>query len=376
MEFQIGPIRPPSEANSLLLRVTENCPWNKCKFCMLYKTKQFHTRTVEEIKKDIDVMAYYRDKIKSHQRNGNLDIAAIQKEFDQLPTQNEKECYYMVFHWLTEGNSHSIFLQDANTLVLKTEWLTEILKYIRQKLPEIQRVTSYGRADTLARITQEQFYQLKEAGLDRIHSGFETGSDEVLKLIGKGSTQKQQMEGGKKVKQAGIELSIYFMPGAGGKVYSKKNAVETANVINAINPDFVRLRTFVVKTGSLMENLVKSGEFIECSDMEKLQEIKMMLEHIQNCNGYLASDHIINLLQNVNGYLDRDLPAMLEYINSFLALPRETQRKYQIARRMGFADDWTMMEQLNYQNIEQIEKNIPDGEQFEKLLNHYMDYYI
>lgn len=376
MEFQIGPIRPPSEANSLLLRVTENCPWNKCKFCMLYKTKKFHTRTVEKIKKDIDVMSYYRDKIQNHQLNGNLDIVAIQKEFDQLSTQNEKECYYMVFHWLTEGNSHSIFLQDANTLVLKTEWLMEILKYIRQKLPEIQRVTSYGRADTLSRITQEQFYQLKAAGLDRIHSGFETGSDEVLELIGKGSTQKQQIEGGKKVKQAGIELSIYFMPGAGGKVYSQKNAIETANVINAINPDFVRLRTFVVKAGSLMEDLVKAGKFIECSDIEKLQEIKMMLEHIQNCSGYLASDHIINLLQNVNGYLDKDLPAMLEYINSFFALPRETQRKYQIARRMGFAGDWTMMDGLNYQNIENIEKNIPDGEQFEKLLNHYMDYYI
>ncbi len=377
MEFQIGPIRPPSEANSLLLRVTENCPWNKCKFCMLYKTKKFHTRTVKEIKKDIDAMAYYRDKIQSHYLNGDLDRKAIQEEFDQLPTQKEKECYYMVFHWLTEGNSHSIFLQDANTLVLKTEWLVEIVTYIRQKLPEIQRVTSYGRADTLSCITQEQFYQLKSAGLDRIHSGFETGSDDVLQLIGKGSTQKQQIEGGKKVKQAGIELSIYFMPGAGGKEYSQKNAIETANVINAVNPDFVRLRTFVVKTGSLMEDLVKTGKFIECSDIEKLLEIKIMLEHIQNCNGYLASDHIINLLQNVNGYLDKDLYTMLEYINSFLALPRKMQRKYQIARRMGFSADWTMMDRLNHQDmIEQYEKNIPDGEQFEKLLNHYMDYYI
>ena len=377
MKFQIGPIRPPSEANSLLLRVTENYPWNKCKFCMLYKTKKFHTRTVKEIKKDIDAMAYYRDKIQSHYLNGNLDRKAIQEEFDQLPTQKEKECYYMVFHWLTEGNSHSIFLQDANTLVLKTEWLVEIVTYIRQKLPEIQRVTSYGRADTLSCITQEQFYQLKSAGLDRIHSGFETGSDDVLQLIGKGSTQKQQIEGGKKVKQAGIELSIYFMPGAGGKEYSQKNAIETANVINAVNPDFVRLRTFVVKTGSLMEDLVKTEKFIECSDIEKLLEIKIMLEHIQNCNGYLASDHIINLLQNVNGYLDKDLYTMLEYINSFLALPRKMQRKYQIARRMGFSADWTMMDRLNHQDmIEQYEKNIPDGEQFEILLNHYMDYYI
>lgn len=379
MEFQIGPIRPPSEANSLLLRVTENCPWNKCKFCMLYKTKQFHTRTVEEIKKDIDAMAYYRDEIQKYNHNGTFDIPAIQKEFDNLPTNSQKECYYMVFHWITEGDCQAIFLQDANTLVLKIEWLTEIIKYIRQKLPEIKRITSYARADILCRITEEQFLQLKSAGLNRIHSGFETGCDEVLQLIGKGTTQKQQIEGGKKVKQAGIELSIYFMPGAGGKQYSEKNAIDTATVINAINPDFVRLRTFVVKNGSLMHDLVKSGEFIECSDMEKLLEIKMMLEHIQHCNGYLASDHIINLLQNVNGYLDKDKNTMLDYINTFLALPRKTQRKYQIARRMGFAGDWTMLDKLSmhYQyTIEQYEKNVPDGEQFEMLLNQYMDNYI
>lgn len=379
MEFQIGPIRPPSEANSLLLRVTENCPWNKCKFCMLYKTKQFHTRTVEEIKKDIDAMAYYRDKIQKYNNSGTFNVPEIQKEFDNLSTNAEKECYYMVFHWLTEGNCEAIFLQDANTLVLKTEWLTEIIKYIRQKLPEIKRITSYGRADTLSRMTEEQFLQLKSAGLNRIHSGFETGCDEVLQLIGKGTTQKQQIEGGQKVKKAGIELSIYFMPGAGGKKYSEKNAIETANVINAVNPDFVRLRTFVVKSGSLMEDLVKSGEFAECSDIQKLLEIKMMLEHIQNCNGYLASDHIINLLQNVNGYLDKDLNNMIDYINSFLILPRKIQRKYQIARRMGFAGDWTMMDKLDIQHqysIEQYEKNVPDGEQFESLLKQYMDFYI
>ena len=169
------------------------------------------------------------------------------------------------------------------------------------------------------------------------------------------------------------------MPGAGGKTFSHENAVETAKVINAINPDFVRLRTFVVKTGSLMEELVKEGNFIECSDMEKLLEIKTMLEHIEHCNGFLASDHIINLLQNVNGYLDKDLKKMLDYINTFLELPRKTQRKYQIARRMGFAGDWTMLNQLDMQHqytIERYENTVPDGIKFETLLNQYMDYYI
>ena len=314
MVFQIGPIRPPSEANSLLLRVTVNCPWNRCKFCMLYKKYDFHTRSVAEVKKDIDTMAELRDRILQYKTANGWDIQAINNEYQTLTTDDQRWCYQMVFRWMTEGDCNSIFLQDANTMCLRADWLAEIIRYVRVKLPEIKRITSYGRANTLAKITPEDYKMLKEAGLDRIHSGYESGSDKVLALIEKGCTQEEQIIGGRKVREAGIELSIYFMPGVGGRELSDDNAIETAKVINAVNPNFVRLRTFVLRTGSLMEEVRDAGGWTEDTDMNKLLEIRKLLAHIDptKANGRITSDHIINLLQEVNGDMDTDLPWMLD----------------------------------------------------------------
>ncbi len=379
--FQVGPIRPPSEANSLLLRVTENCPWNKCKFCMLYKKNDFHTRTVADIKKDIDVMAEYRDRILEHKNGEDWNMPALQAEYLSLSSEDAMMCYQMVFRWLTEGNSQAIFLQDANTMVLRSEWLIEIVSYVRERLPEIQRITSYGRANTLAKISDADFKALRQAGLDRIHSGYESGSDRVLQMIAKGATQEEEIIGGQKVRNAGIELSIYFMPGVGGKALSEENALETAKVINAVDPDFVRLRTFVLRSGSLMEELQKNGQYTEPTDMEKLKEIRQMIAHIdpQKARGTLTSDHIINLLQQVSGSLDRDIPFMLSYIDAYLALPELEQRKYQLARRMGFPLDWKQLYRLketDMAHITDLAKNIVDEKQWEVLLHSYTDRYI
>lgn len=379
--FQVGPIRPPSEANSLLLRVTENCPWNKCKFCMLYKKNDFHTRTVADIKKDIDVMAEYRDRILEHKNGEDWNMPALQAEYLSLSSEDAMMCYQMVFRWLTEGNSQAIFLQDANTMVLRPEWLIEIVSYVRERLPEIQRITSYGRANTLAKISDADFKALRQAGLDRIHSGYESGSDRVLQMIAKGATQEEEIIGGQKVRNAGIELSIYFMPGVGGKALSEENALETAKVINAVDPDFVRLRTFVLRSGSLMEELQKNGQYTEPTDMEKLKEIRQMIAHIdpQKARGTLTSDHIINLLQQVSGSLDRDIPFMLSYIDAYLALPELEQRKYQLARRMGFPLDWKQLYRLketDMAHITDLAKNIVDEKQWEVLLHSYTDRYI
>lgn len=379
--FKIGPIRPPSEANSLLLRVTENCPWNKCKFCMLYKETDFHTRPVADVKKDIDYMAQYRDRILAHQQNGEYDMEEIQREYQTLPSDEAKICYQMVFTWLTEGDKQAIFLQDANTMVLRPDWLIEIVSYVRERLPEIQRITSYGRANTLARISVEDFKRLRAAGLDRIHSGYESGSDKVLEMIAKGATQEDEIIGGKNVKEAGIELSIYFMPGVGGKALSDENAIETAKVINEVNPDFVRLRTFVLRTGSLMEELRESGVYKEQRDIEKLLEIRKMLAHVdpKKAHGKITSDHIINLLQEVTGYMDKDLSWMLEYIDSYLALPELEQKKYQLARRMGFPLDWNYLYRLqptDQTRIEDMAKNIVDEKEWEALLHRFTDRYI
>lgn len=379
--FQIGPIRPPSEANSLLLRVTENCPWNKCKFCMLYKKNDFHTRPVAEVKKDIDTMANYRDMILAHKDGENWNMPAVQKEYAELLSDEARMCYQMVFTWLTEGDRQAIFLQDANTMVLRTEWLLEIVSYVRERLPEIKRITSYGRANTLAKISEEDYRALRQAGLDRIHSGYESGSDKVLQLICKGTTQEEQIIGGRKVRDAGIELSIYFMPGVGGRELSDDNALETAKVINAVDPDFVRLRTFVLRTGSLMEEVRAAGNYTEETDMEKLLEIRKLIANIDptKARGRITSDHIINLLQEVSGDMDQDIPWMLSYIDQYLALPELEKRKYQLARRMGFPLDWKQLYRLKESDlayIEDLAKNTVDEKQWETLLHRYMDRYI
>lgn len=379
--FQIGPIRPPSEANSLLLRVTENCPWNKCKFCMLYKKNDFHTRPVAEVKRDIDVMAELRDRIQSYCHGGEWDMNGLNREYRGLATDDERWCYQMVFRWLTEGNRQAIFLQDANTMCLRPEWLAEIVRHVRLRLPEIERITSYGRANTLAKISPADYAMLRAAGLNRIHSGYESGSDKVLSLIAKGCTQAEQIIGGRKVREAGIELSIYFMPGVGGRELSMDNAVETAKVINEVDPDFVRLRTFVLRTGSLMEEVRDTGGWTEGTDMEKLLEIRTLLEHIDpaRAHGKLTSDHIINLLQEVSGYMDTERDWMLAYIDAFLALPKLEQRKYQLARRMGFPLDWKQlyrMQESDRRHVEDLAKHISDDREWEAMLHQYMDHYI
>lgn len=370
--FQIGPIRPPSEANSLLLRITQNCPWNRCKFCTLYKNTKFHTRPVETLKQEIDLMAKHRDLIAPHLNH----IEKIRGIFATLPL-HEKEYFQMVFRWMTEGRSQAIFLQDANTMVLKPEWLAEVISYVMEKFPELQRVTSYGRANTLAKISEEDFRLLANAGLNRIHSGYETGSNRLLEMIGKGGTQEDEIVGGKKVRASGIELSIYFMPGIGGQLYSDENAIETAKVINEVNPDFVRLRTFVVKRNSPMVDLIASGDHVEMRDIDKLREIRLMLTHIdpKKANGTLKSDHIINLLQHVEGNLCDDLQYMKDYIDGFFKLPEMAQRKYQISRFMGFAGDYSELNYLSPMQQNQIEEFVGrycDANTWEKVLHQYL----
>lgn len=219
--FRIGPIRPPSEADSLLLQVTSGCTWNKCKFCSLYRGSKFRTYSVESIKADIDTMGKYRDRILNMNfPDGRFNHEAVWEDIKQLPFE-EQNCYYMIYNWLRNGGEN-VFLQDGNTIVLRPERLAEVLRYLRKVFPGIKRITSYGRAESLSRVSIEEFQELRAAGLDRIHSGYETGSDVVLDLINKGTTQEQQIRAGRNIKAAGIELSLYFMPGVGGKKYYGK----------------------------------------------------------------------------------------------------------------------------------------------------------
>jgi len=376
--YRIGPIRPPSEANSLLLQITEGCTWNRCKFCKLYKRKGFRAFTVESVKKDIDVIAEYAQLARSYLReDGTWDRKRALERLNRM-TREEQECYYLVFRWLAHGGEN-VFLQDGNSLAVKPERIAEILRYLKEKFPGIKRITTYARAETLSKISAEQYRELAAAGLNRIHSGFESGSDKVLALINKGVTSEQEITAGKRVKEAGIEFSVYFMPGIGGKALSEENALETARVVRAIDPDFVRIRTAVINKGTELWQDYLEGKFQLCSENEKLTEIRLLIENAENCTGMLVSDHIINLLQEVEGRFDRDREKMLSVIDRYFGMTEYEQRLYQLARRSGLVRQPEDMEFLPSNYIErfaQIASSVSDEALWDRHMNEMMWDYI
>ncbi|MDD6647779.1 MAG: radical SAM protein [Firmicutes bacterium] len=332
--FRIGPIRPPSEAQSLLLQVTNGCTWNKCRFCQLYRHTKFKAYSADSIKADIDNMVYHAERARKYLRpDGAWDINGLNREL-MIGTDEERQCFYMVANWLVNGGEN-VFLQDGNTTALSSGRLTDVLIYLRQAFPQIKRITSYGRAENLSRVSADEFAELKEAGLDRIHSGFESGSDAVLQRINKGVTSQQEITAGRNIKAGGIELSVYFMPGVGGRDLSRDNAEGMANVINEVNPDFIRIRTSVIKPGTELYEDFISGAFELCSDDEKLMEIRTVIEKAHDIDTKLVSDHIVNLLQGVKGSLRNDRQKMLDYIDGYMAQPEEDRKIYQALRRMG-----------------------------------------
>ncbi len=374
MNFELGPIRPPSEAGSLLLRVTRNCPWNKCKFCTLYKGTKFSTRTVEEIKSEIDVMDHYKKRILS--LGEKPEIAKVREQMSSL-SEPEQQCYYMIYNFMN-SEYPSVFLQDANSIVMKPQKMAEVLEYLKSKFPEIKRITTYARADTLSRLSLEDLILLKQAGIDRIHSGYESGSDEVLNQINKGITKLQQIEAGKKVKAAKMELSIYFMPGLGGKKLSKENAEETADVINQVNPDFIRIRTFVVKRESEIWYNIVNNQYSECSDIEKLEEIKLLITKLDGINSIIKSDHIVNLIESIDGKLPQDKEKMLQIIRKFEMLSLKEKKLFQLARRMGKIRTQEDLMALSMQDKEPMNQILHDQteEEFEDMLGELLNRYI
>ena len=344
--FRIGPIRPPSEANSLLIQVTNGCTWNKCRFCQLYRHTKFKAYSADSIRSDIDNIAYWAQRVRKYERKAGWDIDGINAELSAIADDEERQCMYTVANWLIAGGEN-VFLQDGNSTALSSGRLTDVLVYLRQVFPQIKRITSYGRAENLSRSSAEDYAELKAAGLDRIHSGFESGSDAVLKRINKGVTQEQQIRAAKAVKAGGIELSIYFMPGVGGRDLSADNAEGTAEVINAVDPDFVRVRTAAVKPGTELYKDWQDGLFELCGDDDKVREIRRVIELTGETAGewdaaigtYLVSDHMINLLQDIEGYLGRhggdtdDRVRMLARIDEYLDMPEDRRRVFQLLRR-------------------------------------------
>jgi radical SAM superfamily enzyme YgiQ (UPF0313 family) len=273
--YDFPPFRPPSEANSLLLRVTRGCPWNRCAFCSMYKGMKFEVRDLEEILGDIELARdLYGDRI------------------------------------------GTVFIGDSNSLVAKTEMLVKVLNTLFTSFPNIQRVTSYARAKTIAKKPLEDLIKIYQAGLTRLHVGLETGDRELLKEIEKGATPEEMIEAGKRAKEAGFEYSLYVLLGIGGEEKWEQHARGTAEVLNQIDPHFIRVRTFIPQPDSPLYEAMVKGRFQPASPETILKETKLLLQKLQVTSQFL-SDHISNLLP-LHGKLPEDKEKMIQMIGEAL----------------------------------------------------------
>lgn len=272
-----GPIyRPPSEAQSLLVQATIGCPWNKCTFCMVYKNgPKFRIRPVEEIKEDIG--------------------RARKALGDRVRT---------------------VFFPSGNTIIMKTPDLVDILKFTRKTFPKVERITVYGSSQYIFRKGLDDMKRIAKAGLSRIHVGMETGDDVILKSVKKGTTAAQQVEAGQITKEAGIELSEYVVLGIGGRERTKEHIAGTIEVLNKIDPDFIRLRTLLPKMNTPLLEDIKDGKFEMLSPHEVLRETRDLISGLE-VTSQVTSDHYTNYV-SVDGSMPDDKQRMLKVISKAL----------------------------------------------------------
>lgn len=376
LDFEQGPIRPPNEAKSLLIRVTRNCSWNQCLFCPVYKGKEFSRRGVEEVKEDIRTIKKIKQDLEALSRRlgagGEVNDLVVGHVFHR---PEYSHAYRNVAAWLYY-QEYNVFLQDANNLVLGTKELKEILEFLRQELSPVNRITTYARSKTVNRKTLEEVKTLRLAGLDRVHIGLESGSDAVLALMKKGVTAAEHIEAGQKVKAAGISLSEYIMPGLGGNELWREHALETARVLNAIDPDFIRIRSLRVPSRVPLYARVVEGSFVPLTDDEAAEELRLLVDHLEGISSTVTSDHMMNLLEDVSGTLPQDKGKLLAAIDAYRFLSAEDKIIYRFGRRGGAYRSVKDMKDLVLRNkieraVEEVRTTHPQG--VDSFLNELVD---
>lgn len=286
--------RPPSEANSFILRVTIGCSHNKCTFCCMYKDVQFRMRTREEISKQIQAAAPYKNFIKR------------------------------------------VFLADGDALILKTEYLLDILQELKEALPNLQRVSTYASPKSILLKTDAELKQLQAAGIKLAYYGLESGSDKILKDVNKGVTAAESIDAGQKIMRSGMKLSIMVLVGLGGVADSAEHARESARVVSEIKPNMLSALTLTFYPGSEMIAKVQQGEFIPLNPEQSMLEIADMLNQIEwgdstrQC--IFRSNHVSNVMP-LAGNIPKDLDKLVQQAR--MAAGRLKDLKFDINAR-GF----------------------------------------
>ncbi len=307
LTYELPPIRPPSEARSLLVRVMRGCPWNYCTFCGVYKDlpRKGMLRSVDEVKGDIEALRTAID------------------EMRKLRPVDEPR---------------TAFLADSNAIIIKTDDLVEIVDHLRELFPSIERITSYARAKTILKKDPDDLRELRDAGLSRLHMGLESGDDEVLRRVRKGATSQEMIDGGRRAIDAGFELSEYIMPGLGGRDLSQQHAANTAAVLNATNPNFVRVRPLMLTPDTPLYEEYREGGFTAMDQVEMLEEIRRTVSALE-MTGNLCFDHFMNapiFRQDWEGYrLPDEKGELLALMDDALATLRKRHQPGKLGPVIG-----------------------------------------
>ena len=278
MRYEDPVFRPPCEAGSLIIQATIGCPHNQCTFCGMYKMKRYRVRPLHEIREDLQMARRV---------------------------------------W---ADPFSVFLADGNTIAMRTDDLAQVLDYVREAFPNVQRISCYGGARFIRGRKVEDLRRLKEHGLQIVYMGLESGDDEILRRVHKGATADDYVRAAAKMRESGILLSTYVLAGLGGRERMREHALGSAATLNRMKPDYIRIRTLAFLPGFPLYKQLQAGEFQECTGREIAEETRLLLENLRVDGAEFLSDHVSNYLP-LYGRLPEDKKRMLAAIEEALAVP-------------------------------------------------------
>ncbi|AOT68798.1 radical SAM protein [Geosporobacter ferrireducens] len=272
MQYEGTVYRPPSEAYSLIIQVTIGCSYNQCSFCSMYKDKKFRIRRLEEVLDELEEARRHYREVKR------------------------------------------IFLADGDAMICKAAYLKEVLVKIKNLFPECERVGIYSSPQSIMNKTIEELSELRKLGLGIAYLGIESGSDKILKYIQKGTTAEEMILAGRKILTSGIKLSATLISGLGGKEHWQEHAIESARIVNAIQPQYLGLLTLLLEPGVSLEAQVKNGEFQLLTPIEILKETKMLLENFALNHCIFRSNHASNYI-SLQGTLPEDRQRLIQQLD-------------------------------------------------------------